>query len=806
MPRWLKNILKTLVVIVGLVAIAVVAVSLYISSHKNSILADITKQLNKNLNGGSLSIQSMDPTFLSDFPRISLSLKNVVLKDSLWKVHHHTLLEAQELSISVNTFALFKGTIEIYKAAINKANVYLYTDSTGYTNTSVFKKEEAPKNIDKSSKGASTQIKRINLDDVKFVMDNQKGHKLFNFNADELKGKIDYPSEGWKANLRLKVLANSMAFNTLRGSFIKNKLLDGTIAASFDEENGVITVVPNTLNIGKNPFIISGKFNTIKNPGSFALDITANNILWRDAAVLLAPNITEHLNMFDIKKPIDVNALIAGSFNAGGDPNIDVKCKVNNNTLTTPVGVVDSCSFHAAFTNGFVKSQPLSDENSAISVYQLSGNYEQVPFKIDTGIIMNLVKTEVQGTLKSQFAVKRLNHLLDETMNFTNGSANLNLRYKANVVDFKFIKPVVSGAVDIRNADVNYIPRNIQFKNTSISLNFAGDDLLLKNIHLQSGKSNVYMEGTVRNFLNLYYTDPEKILINWQIRSPELYLGEFFGFLSKKQAAPKKKKSNSTFGDQLSTVLQKSKADMHLHVDNAHYLKFLATNVNADLLLSEAGINLKDVGANLAGGSFKLNGRIDQRGNTNHFAVVSNVNNVNISNFFYSFNNFGMKSFTYQNLKGFLSLNTSIAGNVSDLGSLIPKSLLGTVNLNLRNGALVNFAPIKNVGKFAFPFRDLDNITLENLNGKFDIRGDKIKINPMMINSSVLNMNVAGIYSLSTGTNIALDVPLRNPKKDEDITSKQEKNERRMRGIVLHILASDGEDGKIKIGWNRNHD
>ncbi|MGI4021991.1 MAG: hypothetical protein ACRYFA_10830, partial [Janthinobacterium lividum] len=99
-----------------------------------------------------------------------------------------------------------------------------------------------------------------------------------------------------------------------------------------------------------------------------------------------------------------------------------------------------------------------------------------------------------------------------------------------------------------------------------------------------------------------------------------------------------------------------------------------------------------------------------------------------------------------------------------------------------------------------------DNITLENLNGKFDIRGDKIKINPMMINSSVLNMNVAGIYSLSTGTNIALDVPLRNPKKDEDITSKQEKNERRMRGIVLHILASDGEDGKIKIGWNRNHD
>lgn len=74
-----------------------------------------------------------------------------------------------------------------------------------------------------------------------------------------------------------------------------------------------------------------------------------------------------------------------------------------------------------------------------------------------------------------------------------------------------------------------------------------------------------------------------------------------------------------------------------------------------------------------------------------------------------------------------------------------------------------------------------------------------------MINSSVLNMNIAGVYAFSKGTNIALDVPLRNPKKDEDITNKQELNERRMKGIVLHILASDGDDGKIKFGWNSNH-
>ena len=124
----------------------------------------------------------------------------------------------------------------------------------------------------------------------------------------------------------------------------------------------------------------------------------------------------------------------------------------------------------------------------------------------------------------------------------------------------------------------------------------------------------------------------------------------------------------------------------------------------------------------------------------------------------------------------------------------------GNVNFDIKKGALVSYDAVKSIGKFAFPFRNLDNITFDNLNGKFDIKGRLVTINPMMINSSVLNMDLAGVYATTgKGTNIFLDVPLRNPKKDEDITDKQEIRERRMKGIVIHILATDGEDGKIKF-------
>jgi hypothetical protein len=61
------------------------------------------------------------------------------------------------------------------------------------------------------------------------------------------------------------------------------------------------------------------------------------------------------------------------------------------------------------------------------------------------------------------------------------------------------------------------------------------------------------------------------------------------------------------------------------------------------------------------------------------------------------------------------------------------------------------------------------------------------------------------IHSRS-GTNIALDIPLRNPKGDTAIVDATERNKKRMKGIVLHILAADGDDGKIKIKWNKNRD
>ena len=806
MPRWSKITLRILGVLLGIVLIIYIGLAYYVNTHKKSLLESITKELNKNMTG-SLTIGSMEPTFLQGFPGVSLSLNNVVIRDQQWKLHQHTLLDAKDFSVSVNTLGLLRGTITINKITITNAAIYLYTDSNGYSNTSLFKKKQKD-TTDKSESNSPAEIRKFNLNNVTFVLDNQKGNKLFSFKVDALRGDIDYHGDDWDAKVALKGFANSLAFNTRKGSFIKGKSLDGNFNASYTEDSGTIKLLPKTLKIGNDPFVIGAEFNIGAAQTPFGIHIQVDQIMWRSASALLSPNIRAKLDQFNLSVPIDVKCDLLGTMGAGGDPKINVVAHIKNNVLTTRGGKIADCNFTGVYTNNYVDGHGFSDANSAVKLYQFKGSYKGIPFAIDTAAISNFNKPVATGVFRAAFPISKLNTVLGpELLTFTKGTADVKLAYTADLVDLTLNKPIVTGYVNIKDASATYVPRNLKFSNTAISLNFTGPDLFIKNIRLQSGKSIVYMDGTIRNFLNLYYNSPEKILLSWQIRSPQLYLGEFLGFLgSRKPSGPKKKTGKGTLSSDLNEVFDRSKVDMHLKVDKVYYKKFLATDAVAEMLVSETGIAIKDISVKHAGGSLKVNGNLFQEGNSTRFAVNALVNNANIRSFFFGFDNFGLKSMTSENLRGNLSSSVKLAGRISDSGAIQPGSLRGSVTFDVKNGALLKFEPIANVGKFAFPMRDMDNIVFSNLKGRFDITGERVQIQPMKISSSVLNMDIAGVYSMGKGTNIALDVPLRNPKKDAELQTQAEKEEKRMRGIVLHLLATDGEDGKIKIKLNRNRD
>ncbi|MBW4890534.1 AsmA family protein [Mucilaginibacter sp. HMF5004] len=801
MPKWLKISLKVLSLFILIVILVIGGVFIYISSNKANVLALVSKKLNHNLNG-KLTIADIQPSVFTNFPDVSLSLRNVTLRDSKYPEHHHTLLDAKIMNVSVNMLALLKGTVSINHIDISNAAIDLYTDTSGYSNTAVFKKGSKKAKVDDGdSGGPSAQLHKFSLTNVTVIIDDDHKQKLFSYDVYQLNGIIDYHGDNWHAELGLNLLSKSMAFKTENGSFLKNKTVTGNLIADYDGKAERINVKGSNFEIGSIPFDLEAKFAVSKKTSEFMINVGAKQILWRDASSLLAANITPTINKFNFDRPINVKATISGSF-GGGSPYLHVEAIMRNNRLSIPGGVINDCSFNGVFTNNRDSRKGNTDSNSVIHLFHLTGKYSNLPFSIDTGSIVNFAKPYATGNFVSHFPIANLNTLMGgKVVKFGSGIADIRLKYKADIVDYRINKPAIAGTINLKNANINYVSRGLQLTNSSLSLNFLRNDLILKNIRVQSGRSIVLMEGKVNNFLNLYYNSPEKIVLNWQVTSPQLYLGEFLGFLNSRKNIKPKTANSGNIIDQLYNVLDKGKANMHIRVDKVYYNKFLATNATADILLSEDGFVLNNVSVKHAGGSLKLNAQvINQVDNQNKFILSTIISNVDVHEFFYAFNNFGLTSLTSDNLKGFLSAKAQIKGGLSDKGVMKPNSVNGYATINLKNASLINFKPINGIGKFAFPFRNLDNISIPNLDAKFDMRGDKVIINPMKISSSVLNIDVAGTYSFTTGTNIAIDVPLRNPKKDSTITDKDELAKKRYKGIVLHLVAKDGDNGRIKIG------
>ncbi len=70
----------------------------------------------------------------------------------------------------------------------------------------------------------------------------------------------------------------------------------------------------------------------------------------------------------------------------------------------------------------------------------------------------------------------------------------------------------------------------------------------------------------------------------------------------------------------------------------------------------------------------------------------------------------------------------------------------------------------------------------------------------------MINANIEGQYSFGKGTDINIDVPLRNSKNDELIMDDAEKSKKRMKGLLLHLNVSDGKDHiKVRIVGKKEH-
>ncbi|MBW4359188.1 AsmA family protein [Flavobacterium taihuense] len=778
-----------------LILVLFIGVRIYFTQNKQTILTEINQKINDNISGHA-SIGDVGYKFLIGFPNFTVVLNKVELRDSLYTIHKRSVLKAEEIEVRLNVLSLLHRKVDIEKVVLIDTKIDLFKDKNGVSNSNIFKPK--PK-TNKPKSATETEINELDFKNVVFISQNLQRNKLFHFEVASLKSKINYTDDGFQTDLFLDVFAKSMAFNTKHGSFIKDKRVKGKLAVHFSKAKNKIDVVTEGLGIGDDDFDIVASFGLEKQHPIMNINIKTH-ILWLNAAHLLDPHLFKILNHFNITKPLDAQCSIIGDMNAEGDPEIIVDAQIKDNVLVSPDGTVTDCNFTGRYINNFKKGLGNNDINSAVIVKNFKGIYEGIPIAIPTAAINNLEKPIATGDIHSKFEVNKLGNVFgDDLFKFTGGTANVDFKFNVDIVALRISKPHFTGKVDIKNANMLYVPKNLTFQ-TNILLDFTDEALFLRNIKYQRDKNIAFLDGRIDNFLNLYYDNPEKMVAVLNIKSPFMDVKKLMGVLASSQKKVEVKKvTKQAATKKRMALVQKCQVVLNLNLDKMVYSNLTAKNAKIIITANNRHFFVKQGAIETCGGKITFDSQLIPQQNI--FDVKTNVNiaTVDIPQFLTSFKNFGIKSFQPQNIKGNLSAKADLSIKMTQEGDLVDESAKGSLRFEIKNGSLNDFKPIQKVGKYAFPNRDFKHVVFNDLSGNANINGSLVDVDYFKISSNVINVDIGGVYSFKKGTKLGLTIPLRNPEDDLKIKDKKEREAKRYKGIVLHLLVVDGKDGEMKI-------
>ena len=719
-----------------------------------------------------------------------------MVKDSLWADHKNTLIRADLGYAKVFPWAILFGNLEINNITLKNAVIDIHVDENGYSNLSAFdKRKKKTEKKEKKSSFLNPTIDKIVLQNVTLSSENELKGKSFSLSINSMKAAVNQVNNGWEARIRLNSRINDLTFKKQNGSFAKGMALNSNLELKYDPDAKNIHITSDNFSLDKNKFTLDANFG-IKGNSKFNIKFYHPAIAFKEASAIVSNNIKSKLEKFDLKKPIEVTCTISGDLKVKGTTKIHVLAPVKNNELTAVDQVFTDCSFIGEFTNNYIDNGTYDNFNSAILLRDFKGNFESIPFVTKDLMVLNLKEPIASGSVESAFDVKKLNAFFkDDFLIFTKGSAKFKVKFKSDVVNLKISKPFIEGFITIEPSDFTYVPKNLKFKNNSMSLEFTSDKLIVNNITLGTAESSIDIKGFSNNFMEFYYNHPEKIVLNCNVYSKKLDLKDFI-FLTDRSKP--KKTGNIKDSNLLRTALNSHGISADIQVDRLKHNKFIGEDVIAKIDIVNDQIILKQASIKSCKGSLFIKSRISSGQSGNPFELLVKASRVDAQDLLRSFDNFGSKTITANTIRGTVSLDLNATGKMNN-GKMVENSMKGDLDFRLNNGAFVNFKPLENIGKYVFPKRDFNNITIDNLEGNVTINNGIMTLEPMELNTSVINLDLAGDYGMKGGTDLQADVHLRNPQKDEAEVNREAKEKNRKKGATIHLNLIDDKKGGTKI-------
>ncbi|HEV7382517.1 MAG TPA: AsmA-like C-terminal region-containing protein [Dyadobacter sp.] len=780
------------------------AVEVWLDRNKEKIFRKVQEAVNEKLNGNLEIADFKFRPFTGGFG-LNFTLANVKLTDSLYQQHHTAFLDLELLHATLDLNGLYRGDFKIKNLVLQNGSLNIFVRKDGYSNLTIFKSQNTKSN--KPSQPNDLVSKLSNLRFVNFAVsfaDSVTG-KNYGGLFHDATNRITLTDSATNANFDGSVFFKGLTFKPEKGAFLANQETNMHVLISFNNDEKRITVFPSVMEIStKDNVNISGVFNLKDTINPFHLNFQAKRIAVDHATPLLPEVIRAQIDSIGIKSLVDADVQLLGKAK-GKRPKVNLRFKTEPFSYELPVGTLNKVVAEGYYTNQADSLKEPEPTNARLTASNINGFFGKIPFKLKL-IVNDFIdpQAKLDGYLSAD--ASQMDQLLDPTRyRFLKGKANIDFHFDGSLK--KFYDPgkdkfsgKLWGKASLRDVAMDYLPRQVHLTKLQGDLAFNEKALVFQNLNFSDGPNMLYLNGRVIDFVPYLFGSPKSLraLVNINIPVWKLNWLETL-FAAREKTVQKKDKLK--LSQLLDEAIDNIEVIAKLSSEKVTYRRFTATQVKGKFTAKDNGLALEYfVMRAFKGARVRISGEIGNNGSgtSPHLAIRGKIDNADVQSVFESFDNFGQKTLTDQNLKGRLNTDFNFESKLNNNVRLVPASMKGLLRVNLTNGHINNFEPFLKMKKLVFKNRNFESVQFAPITNNFRLAGQEIEIEPMEIESNVMTLFVDGVYSFANKTDINIAIPLSNLKKRDSTYVLDPNNQERKEGSKIFLKALD-ENGEVNI-------
>ena len=737
---------------------------MYEDKVKSLILSEINSSLLT-----PVKVESIDFSVLRKFPNASLVFNKILIEDHSIIFKKDTLLYADQLFLEFNFLQIIFKKYSVKALDTRGLVLKLKIFKTGEDNFHVWKT-----NAGTSTNSASFDVEKFTASAARFSLLDENNLANIDVVIPQLTLKGAFGKDVFSLNAQFQSVAKMVAINNK--TYLTNKNIKADVNMNINATSEKYQLVSGTFDLEEIAFALAG--NLDRKNKVYYLDIAADakNCDIDELTSVLSEGVKEKLTNYNTSGKADIKLKIKGPLAQKEIPVISAEFNIANGKFQEKKSGV---TLYNLYAKGVYRSDSRGTDGLQLNAMKAQFGDGEITAK---GNIYNFSRPYIQGNITGNINLAELKDFVGiEQVKKMNGRLKITAEIKGQLQNFSGFKQadakqlLASGRIEMENISFLLTNYSRELKNINGVFLISNNDAAIESLAAEIESNKFVLTGFLRNFISYLFVENEPLAIEANLQSGNIDLAEL---LENQSETTTKNK-----GEYALVLPSNLSMNLNLNISHLAFRKFKASNIKGNFLLENQSIRFEPVSFLTSNGSFLANLFIKPSGEKKYsMDCMVNLNNIQIKQFFYEFENFGQTFINQDQLKGSADANIIYKCNFSDNFYFNRESIYSLIDLKIKNGELINHPSMKNIAtyiqgnKLLSPFiktdelkKNLAYIKFSELENQIEIKNNTIYLPSMSINTNAMNINISGTHSFDNKINYKV-----NFKLSQLLTKKQD--------------------------------